>query len=167
MVDPGPMIQCHEFRSRITDQDQINLLVFPLPAASPPFSEHLPHRSPTRIDGSQNSGTWKTTVIWLWPSPCLCNISFIVFPLKSSGLTQKFSAKNWEACNTWTWTTQCFFLHNQWCERPVCSPSESPRGGEGNRSMECGSSLPPFSLYPKLPRSEVEFCVEEDSWDWN
>ena len=29
----------------------------------------------------------------------LCNISFMVFPLKSSGLTQKFSPKNWEACD--------------------------------------------------------------------
>ena len=34
-----------------------NLLVSLLRAASPPFAEHLPHHSPTRIRGCQNSGT--------------------------------------------------------------------------------------------------------------
>ena len=37
----------------------------------------------------------------------LCSISLIVFPLKSSGLTQKFSPKNWDA---WKIKKSCHYI---------------------------------------------------------
>ena len=85
----------------------------------------------------------------------LCSISLIVFPLKSSGLTQKFSPKNWDACNTKKLPLYPFLEHHRHYNhedclhiRPVCSPSESPKAGGESRSRECGSSSPPSARSP-------------------
>ena len=160
MVDPGPMIQCQESRSRIKDQDQTfsSSLCPPPPLPSPNISRIVPRPGLMVL---------KT----LAPERPL---SFDCDP-RHACATSRSSSFHWSQAG-WHRSSQqrtgrpatheheqlSAFFHNQWCERPVCSPSESPRGGEGNMSMECGSSLPPSSLYPKSPRSEVEFCVEED-----